>query len=465
MGIMMMMFGLLLIIVCIGSTLLRWNQMRYSKKGLPPGTMGWPIFGETTEFLKQGPDFMKNQRLRYGSLFKSHILGCPTIVSMDAELNRYILMNESKGLVAGYPQSMLDILGTSNIAAVHGPSHRLMRGSLLSLVNPAMIQEHLLPKIDAFMRSYLSGWDEFETVDIQEKTKHMTFLSSLLQIAETLKKTEVEEYKTEFFKLVEGTLSVPIDLPGTQYRCGIQARNNIDRLLTKLMQERRESGETYTDMLGYLMKKEDNRYLLTDKEIRDQVLTILYSGYETVSVTSMMALKYLHDHPKALEELRREHLTIRDRKRPDEPLNFDDIKSMKFTRAVIFETSRLATVVNGVLRKTTHDLELNGHLIPKGWRIYVYTREINYDTSLYEDPMIFNPWRWMEKKKESMSYFLLFGGGARHCPGKELGISEVSSFIHYFVTRYKWEEKGGEKLVVFPRVSAPKGYHLRVSPY
>lgn len=83
-----------------------------------------------------------------------------------------------------------------------------------------------------------------------------------------------------------------------------QARNNIDRLLTELMQERRESGETFTDMLGYLMQKEDNRYLLTDKEIRDQVVTILYSGYETVSTTSMMALKYLHDHPKALEELR-----------------------------------------------------------------------------------------------------------------------------------------------------------------
>jgi brassinosteroid-6-oxidase 2 len=188
----------------------------------------------------------------------------------------------------------------------------------------------------------------------------MAFLSSLLQIAETLKKPEVEEYRTEFFKLVVGTLSVPIDIPGTNYRSGVQARNNIDRLLTELMQERKESGETFTDMLGYLMKKEDNRYLLTDKEIRDQVVTILYSGYETVSTTSMMALKYLHDHPKALEELRREHLAIRERKRPDEPLTLDDIKSMKFTRAVIFETSRLATIVNGVLRKTTHDLELNG---------------------------------------------------------------------------------------------------------
>ena len=55
----------------------------------------------------------------------------------------------------------------------------------------------------------------------------MTFLSSLLQIAETLKKPEVEEYKTEFFKLVEGTLSVPIDLPGTNYRYGVQVNTRI----------------------------------------------------------------------------------------------------------------------------------------------------------------------------------------------------------------------------------------------
>lgn len=47
---------------------LKWNEIRYTRKGLPPGTMGWPILGETTEFLRYGPDFMKNQRARYGSL-------------------------------------------------------------------------------------------------------------------------------------------------------------------------------------------------------------------------------------------------------------------------------------------------------------------------------------------------------------------------------------------------------------
>lgn len=114
---------------------------------------------------------------RYGSFFKSHLLGCPTLVSMDSEVNRYILKNESKGLVPGYPQSMLDILGTCNMAAVHGSSHRLMRGSLLSLISSNMMRDHILPKVDHFMRSYLGQWNDLENIDIQDKTKHVCVLS------------------------------------------------------------------------------------------------------------------------------------------------------------------------------------------------------------------------------------------------------------------------------------------------
>ncbi|KAF2313695.1 hypothetical protein GH714_012765 [Hevea brasiliensis] len=437
-----------LLLLCISSALLRWNEVRYRKKGLPPGTMGWPVFGETTEFLKQGPNFMKNQRARYGSVFKSHILGCPTIVSMDPDLNRYILMNEAKGLVPGYPQSMLDILGKCNIAAVHGSTHKYMRGALLSLISPTMIREQLLPTIDEFMRIHLSDWDN-KIIDIQLKTKEMALLSSLKQIAGSDSSTISQAFMPEFFKLVLGTLSLPIDLPGTNYRRGIQARKNIVSMLRQLIEERRASKETHQDMLGCLMKSEESRYKLTDEEIIDQIITILYSGYETVSTTSMMAVKYLHDHPRVLQELRKEHLAIKEKKRPEDPINLTDLKSMCFTRAVIFETSRLATIVNGVLRKTTEEMELNGFVIPKGWRIYVYTREINYDPFLYL-AIILQP---MEM------------AGTRQCPGKELGIAEISTFLHYFVTRYRWEEVGGDALMKFPRVEAPNGLHIRVSSY
>ena len=106
---------------------------------------------------------------RYGSVFKSHIFGSPTVISMDQDLNRYILMNEGKGLVPGYPKSMLDLVGKTNIAAVHGAAHKYIRGSLLSLIGSEAIKDQLFPDIDKFMRSFINNWED-KTIDIQDKT-------------------------------------------------------------------------------------------------------------------------------------------------------------------------------------------------------------------------------------------------------------------------------------------------------
>ena len=73
--------------------------------------------------------------------------------------------------------------------------------------------------------------------------------------------------------------------------------------LAKLIEEKRSSQGREVDMLNCLLK-EDNNYKLDDEEIIDLIITLLYSGYETVSTTSMMAIKYLHEHPLALDQLR-----------------------------------------------------------------------------------------------------------------------------------------------------------------
>ncbi|XP_037480953.1 cytochrome P450 85A1-like [Triticum dicoccoides] len=474
MALLLVLVGVVAGVVLASSLLLRWNEVRYGngrrRHGdgcLPPGTMGWPLFGETTEFLKQGPAFMKHRSLRYGRLFRTHILGCPTVVCMDPELNRRMLLQgESGGLVPGYPQSMLDILGRNNIAAVHGPLHRVMRGAMLGLVRPAALRTSLLPKIDAFMRDHLHGWAG-SVVDVQAKTKEMALLSALRQIAGITAGPLSDALKTELYTLVLGTISLPINIPGTSYYQGFQARKKLVSMLEQMIAERRLSGDAHDDMLDALLRSGDDgtREKLSDEQIIDLLIALIYSGYETMSTTSMMAVKYLSEHPRALDELRREHLDIRKGKSPEEAISYEDFKSMAFTRAVIFETLRLATVVNGLLRKTTQDVEMNGYVIPQGWRIYVYTREINYDPFMYPDPMTFNPWRWLEKNMESHPHFMLFGGGGRMCPGKEVGTAEIATFLHYFVTRYRWEEEGKNTILKFPRVEAPNGLHIRVQDY
>lgn len=455
---------MMLVVFLMGcAAVLRWNEMRFRKKGLPPGTMGWPVLGENTDFLGQGPSFMQNRRARYGSVFKSHILGCPTVVSMDPDLNRYILLNEKKGLVPGYPQSMIDILGKSNIAAVHGPLHRVMRDAFLAIFNPNVMRENVFPKIDAFMSSHLSNWFG-KIIDIQQNTKEMAFLSAMKQLLSKDKGPETEAFMPEFYKLVSGTLSLPIDLPGTNYRQGIQGRDAIVGMLREILEKRKASPNEHDDILDHILRFDDNsNSQLTEEQIIDLMITIIYSGFETVSTTTMMCVKYLSDNPAALQELSKEHIGIREKKKsPEDPITLEDFKSMHFTRAVIYETMRLAVVVNGLLRKTTQDVELNGFVIPKGWKIYVYIRETNHSDSLYEDPLAFNPWRWLESNIEYQKHFLLFGAGCRLCPGKESGVAEISTFLHYLVTRYRWKQVGGDTLLTFPRVQAPNGLHIKV---
>lgn len=119
---------------------------------------------------------------RFGNLFRTHILGCPTVICMDAEVNRYIIVNEGKGLVPGYPQSMVDMMGKWNIAAVHGPQHKAMRSAMLGLISPTAIRDQLLPKIDEFMRSFIRSWSD-QVIDIQEESKEVgRFINSILSI-------------------------------------------------------------------------------------------------------------------------------------------------------------------------------------------------------------------------------------------------------------------------------------------
>uniref|UniRef100_A0A251S6M4 Putative cytochrome P450 n=1 Tax=Helianthus annuus TaxID=4232 RepID=A0A251S6M4_HELAN len=69
MAVLTVIIGVVLGLCMLSTALLKWNEIKYRKKGLPPGTMGWPLFGETTDFLKQGPTFMKNQRARKANIF------------------------------------------------------------------------------------------------------------------------------------------------------------------------------------------------------------------------------------------------------------------------------------------------------------------------------------------------------------------------------------------------------------
>lgn len=132
----------------------------------------------------------------------------------------------------------------------------------------------------------------------------MSFFVSMKAVVEDEPNSFIQYFKASFDKMALGTISLPFKIPGTQYYRGLKAREKVLKMLRELIAKRRASSATHNDILDQLVRNEDGKYKLNDEEIMEQITTILYSGYETVSTTTMMAIKYLCDNPDILQAVR-----------------------------------------------------------------------------------------------------------------------------------------------------------------
>jgi cytochrome P450 len=164
------------------------------------------------------------------------------------------------------------------------------------------------------------------------------------------------------------------------------------------------------------------------------------------------------------ERLRREYITFM-KGVVSAPLNLPGTPYWKALK-VINETLRLGNVVRFLHRKVIKDVHYKGYDIPSGWKILPVLAAVHLDSSLYEDPQRFNPWRWKSSGSSGglaqSSSFMPYGGGTRLCAGSELAKLEMAVFLHHLVLNFRWELAEPDQAFVFPFVDFPKGLPIRV---
>uniref|UniRef100_A0A803LUK0 Cytochrome P450 n=1 Tax=Chenopodium quinoa TaxID=63459 RepID=A0A803LUK0_CHEQI len=121
----------------------------------------------------------------------------------------------------------------------------------------------------------------------------------------------------------------------------------------------------------------------------------------------------------------------------NESITYEDILKLKYTNKVAEETIRMANLSAFVFRKATDDIVFKGYLIPKGWSVLVWLRNLHNDPTNFEDPLSFNPDRWDTRPKQGTYH--PFGGGSRSCAGSALVRVSLAIFLHHLSIGYKWE--------------------------
>eukprot|EP01018_Ginkgo_biloba_P000708 Gb_15250 [translate_table: standard] len=469
-------FGSLLAVL-IGSlyVAMLWAGQLNRPKRAPPGSFGLPVIGEMLDFVSDHKSefpqaYAEKRRAKYGDVFTTHHMCYPTVMSVDPEVNKFVLQNEGKYFISRYPKSLQNLFGEGAILRAHGDLHKRLHNMALSFINSTKLKEYVMADVEQFVTSAMTNWvgrtvyveDEAKTVGIHIPAL-IAFQVIIKYLLGLMPGEETAYLMHEYRKLIEGVISIPVQIPGTQYYKSMRARENVIKIVKKIIEERRRHPDAeHRDILAALMAEtNENGEKFSDNVICSNILNFMGAGEETSPMIMMCAVKYISECSKAYDELREEHMTIRKTKRAGEGLTWSDYTSMTFTHQVINETLRLVNPASGVLREAIRDVEVKGYFIPKGWLVLPYFRSVHVDETVYPDPLSFNPWRW--KEKIPSTYFSPFGGGTRLCAGQELAKLEVAIFLHHLVTQFTWEAHGDE-IINFPAVTFKNLFPITVKP-
>eukprot|EP00253_Pinus_taeda_P035203 PITA_35203 len=440
------------------------NRRTRVLQGIPPGTFGWPVIGETLEFLgcqRRGSpqDFFKTRTHKYGNVFTTSLVGHPTVILCSPEGNRFLFSNENKLVVNSWPNSVGNLFRDSLITAVGDDAKRL-RKILMTFLRPEALQK-FVGRVDSMTKDHLAEyWIGKDEVTALPLLKRYTFSLACDLFATINNPDEQAKLWQHFRVLVKGVLQIPIDLPGTRYNKAKHAANAIRQQLNGILNDRRialEVGKASPeqDLLSFLISNVDEHgEPLTDNEIKDNILDLLYAAHDTSSSTLTALLKFLAENPQCYDEVLREQLGIAGSKGAGQVLEWEDLQRMKYSWRVAQETLRLCPAFQGSFRKAIKDFKYEGFTIPKGWKMYWTVNSTHKNSEYFSNPEKFDPSRF-EGAGPPPYTFVPFGGGPRMCPGNEFARMEILVFLHNIVKNFKWNlVNSGEQIIVDP-VPAP----------
>ncbi|MEG3859871.1 cytochrome P450 [Microcoleus sp. herbarium12] len=402
---------------------------------LPPGSLGLPLIGDTLNFL-QDAQFAKKRHQQYGPIFKTSILGQPTVFVSGPEANLFVLSNENQYFVVSWPPSTKALLGPLSLALQTGSEHQNRRKLLYQAFQPRALAGYIGGMEDITER-YLQRWTQMSEFAWYPELRNYTFdvAGKLLVGIDNGSETPLGHY---FETWCEGLFSIPFDVPWTKFGKAKKSRDLLLSELENIIRDRQQGTPGGNDALGLLIgARDDDGNSLGLEELKDQVLLLLFAGHETLTSAIASFCLLLAQNPDVMAKIRAEQQQFS----ATEPLNLEQLKQMTYLEQVMREVLRLVPPVGGGFRQVIQACSFGGYEIPKGWSVLYEINQTHQDTSVYPEPDRFDPDRFSSERSTNAKPFsyVPFGGGLRECLGKEFARLEMKLFAARIVRECEWE--------------------------
>ncbi len=421
----------------------------------PPGPAGHWLMGNLDGFRKDRLAFFE-------ALAKDH----GDIVSVRLGPRR-------RAVILYHPDQVEEVLVTRNRSfikhfALRSTGRTLGKGLLTSegdfwrrqrrLAQPAFSRERVAalaePMVELTSRM-LDGWADGQHRDVQEDMMRLT----LEIVAKTLFGADIAASTAEiseametsmhcFTARVNSLIKLPESIPTPTHRRLNRAARKLDAIIYDLIARRRASGESGEDLLSLLLRARDEEEgggPMTDRQLRDEAMTLFMAGHETTANTLAWAWYLLANHPEAEAKLHEEL----DEVLGDRPPTLADLPRLRYADHVISEGLRVFPTVWVVGREAIEPCEVGGYPIPEGTTVFMPQWVIHRDGRFFDDPKAFRPERWADglaKRIPRYAYFP-FGGGPRVCIGNNFAQMEAVLLLATIAARYRLVMEPGARVV------------------
>lgn len=392
---------------------------------------------------------------RQARAVRSYIDGLQTLVDAGGPVTRIVL--GPKWLVPNVvlissPQGARDLLGRSDEVCDRGRArtmvelHALMGGNLLDLpherwlprrrtLQPVFTKRHV-PRYAGHMagaaQSVVDGWRDGASVDLDTECRKLTLRAlgrSVLGVDLDDRADEVGRALRASLNWVADRAARPVNpprwLPTRGQRAARRANDTLHALAAEILHAVRTDPDRDAPLVRALIQAidEETGRSLTDDEICHELVLFMLAGHDTTSTTLTYALWSLGHHRDIQERVRAEISAVGER-----VLTPEDVPALDLTVRVLHEALRLCPPAAGTMRSPTRDIVVDGHRVEAESMALVSFYALHRDPTLWEDPLRFDPDRFLPERSKGRSrwQYLPFGGGPRSCIGDHFAMLEAT---------------------------------------
>ncbi|HME03287.1 MAG TPA: cytochrome P450 [Solirubrobacteraceae bacterium] len=419
------------------------REERSAEVPFPPGETRFSL-ARTRRFASDPLPMLLENYERYGPIFTLRLFHGNVVFMLGPEANHYITVSHASNFLwrESHFRDLIGLMG-DGLLTIDGDFHRQSRRIML----PAFHSEHIAASVGVIEQECtlaLQGFAAGGTVDLYAWARRLALRVAMRALfglnpdgeaarsidAAGLFEQALGFYATEYFlRVLRG--------PGTPWARLQQASRKLDTLIYSEIAARRATGERGLDILSLLLDAEDDEgNRLTDLQIRDEVMTLMFAGHDTATSTVSFMFYELARHPEIVARL----LAEQDERCPEGRPTAAQLLTGELVEVemVLAETLRKYPPAWVGPRRAIESFEFAGRTVPARAFVNYCSWASHHLPDVFEEPEEFRPERFTPEARAALpkGAYVPFGGGSRTCIGMRFGELEVRTIAATILSRF-----------------------------